>query len=41
MRDKVLKIWPEISWIENTELREKVLIAGFMQLKILFYQLRI
>jgi putative nucleotidyltransferase with HDIG domain len=25
MRDKVLKIWPEINWIENEELREKVL----------------
>jgi len=25
MRDKVLKIWPEINWIENPELREKVL----------------
>lgn len=24
MRDKVLKIWPEINWIENKELREKV-----------------
>lgn len=25
MREKVLKIWPEISWIKNDELREKVL----------------
>jgi putative nucleotidyltransferase with HDIG domain len=25
MRDKVLSIWPEINWIENKELREKVL----------------
>ena len=25
MKEKVLKIWPEINWIENTELREKVL----------------
>jgi len=25
MRDKVLKIWPEINWVENKELREKVL----------------
>lgn len=25
MRDKVLKIWPEINWINNDELREKVL----------------
>lgn len=25
MKDKVLKIWPEINWIENAELREKVL----------------
>jgi putative nucleotidyltransferase with HDIG domain len=25
MKDKVLKIWPEISWIKNEELREKVL----------------
>ena len=25
MRNKVLKIWPEINWIENKELREKVL----------------
>jgi len=25
MREKVLKIWPEINWIENIELREKVL----------------
>ncbi len=25
MREKVLKIWPEINWIENKELREKVL----------------
>lgn len=27
MREKVLKIWPEINWIENIELREKVLEA--------------
>jgi putative nucleotidyltransferase with HDIG domain len=25
MREKVLEIWPEITWIENKELREKVL----------------
>ncbi|RJP64145.1 MAG: HD domain-containing protein [Ignavibacteriales bacterium] len=25
MKDKVLKIWPEINWIINAELREKVL----------------
>jgi hypothetical protein len=25
MKEKVLKIWPEIKWIENKELREKVL----------------
>jgi putative nucleotidyltransferase with HDIG domain len=25
MKAKVLKIWPEINWIENKELREKVL----------------
>jgi putative nucleotidyltransferase with HDIG domain len=25
MRDKVLKIWPEINWIEDKKLREKVL----------------
>ncbi len=25
MRDKVLKIWPEIQWIENEDLREKVI----------------
>ena len=25
MRNNVLKIWPEITWIENEELREKVL----------------
>lgn len=25
MRDKVLKIWPEIDWIKDTELRDKVL----------------
>ena len=25
MKNKVLKIWPEINWIENLELREKVL----------------
>ncbi len=25
MREKVLEIWPEINWIENQELREKVL----------------
>ena len=25
MRDKVLKIWPEINWIQNKELREKTL----------------
>jgi putative nucleotidyltransferase with HDIG domain len=25
MQNKVLKIWPEINWIENIELREKVL----------------
>ena len=25
MRDKVLKIWPEIEWIKNKELREKTL----------------
>jgi putative nucleotidyltransferase with HDIG domain len=25
MRDKVLKIWPEIEWIKNKELREKIL----------------
>lgn len=25
MRQKVLSIWPEINWIENKELREKVL----------------
>ncbi len=25
MRDKVLEIWPEIEWIKNKELREKVL----------------
>jgi putative nucleotidyltransferase with HDIG domain len=27
MRDKVKKIWPEIDWIQNPELREKVLNA--------------
>jgi len=27
MRDKVLQIWPEIEWIESTELREKVINA--------------
>lgn len=25
MKDKVLKIWPEINWIKNNELKEKVL----------------
>ncbi len=25
MREKVLEIWPEIEWIENKELREKVI----------------
>ena len=25
MKDKVLKIWPEINWIKNEELKEKVL----------------
>lgn len=25
MREKVIKIWPEINWIKNDELREKVL----------------
>ncbi len=25
MREAVLKIWPEIEWIENEDLREKVL----------------
>jgi len=25
MKDKVLKIWPEINWIKNEELRKKVL----------------
>ncbi len=25
MEDKILKIWPEINWIKNEELREKVL----------------
>ena len=25
MKEKVLKIWPEINWIKNEELREKVL----------------
>jgi putative nucleotidyltransferase with HDIG domain len=25
MREKVLKIWPEINWIQNKELREKTL----------------
>ena len=25
MRDKVLEIWPEINWIKNEDLREKVL----------------
>jgi putative nucleotidyltransferase with HDIG domain len=24
MRDRVLKLWPEIAWIENEDLREKV-----------------
>lgn len=24
MRDKILKIWPEIEWIENQELKDKV-----------------
>ncbi len=27
MRDKVMKIWPEIDWIQNDELREKTLEA--------------
>ncbi len=27
MKDKVLKIWPEIEWIKDAELREKTLIA--------------
>ena len=27
MKDKVLKIWPEINWIKNAELREKTLDA--------------
>ncbi|MFQ5790238.1 MAG: HDIG domain-containing metalloprotein [Acidobacteriota bacterium] len=27
MRDKVLEIWPEIEWIENSELRDKVIDA--------------
>ena len=27
MRDKVLKIWPEINWIKDDELREKTLEA--------------
>ncbi len=27
MRDEVMKIWPEINWIENKELREKTLNA--------------
>ncbi|UCD37272.1 MAG: HD domain-containing protein [Fidelibacterota bacterium] len=27
MRDKVLEIWPEISWIENENLRNKVIDA--------------
>jgi putative nucleotidyltransferase with HDIG domain len=25
MRDRVLKIWPELTWIQNKELKEKVL----------------
>ena len=25
MKDKVLNIWPEINWIKNEELKEKVL----------------
>ncbi len=25
MEDKILKIWPEINWIKDEELREKVL----------------
>ena len=25
MKDKVLKLWPEISWIKNQELKEKVI----------------
>jgi putative nucleotidyltransferase with HDIG domain len=25
MKEEVIKIWPEINWIKNTELREKVL----------------
>ncbi|PJA96673.1 MAG: phosphohydrolase [Ignavibacteriales bacterium CG_4_9_14_3_um_filter_34_10] len=25
MKEKVLKIWPEINWIKNSELREKVI----------------
>jgi putative nucleotidyltransferase with HDIG domain len=24
MKDKILEVWPEINWIENNELREKV-----------------
>ena len=27
MRDKVKKIWPEIDWIENEELKEKVTLC--------------
>ena len=27
MRDKVIKIWPEINWIKNSDLREKVIDA--------------
>jgi len=25
MKDEILKIWPEINWIKNPDLREKVL----------------
>jgi hypothetical protein len=35
MKDKVLSIWPEINWIQNKDLREKVLDCWFMQLRIL------
>ncbi len=26
-KEKVLEIWPEINWIHNEDLREKVLVA--------------
>ena len=34
MRDAVLKLWPEIDWIENTALREQVLATWVRALEL-------